>query len=115
MKMRKAVAKFCLMLLTTVVGPFPVYAQTSILTQHYDNARTGQNTGETSWYGGRVHWYFWHRRPIQESCGAARAGATTADWAAASNRAKARTGLAIPQFARAPIDAATQTSGNWPR
>ena len=45
--MRKAVVKFCLMVLTTVVAPFSVYAQTSILTQHYDNARTGQNTNET--------------------------------------------------------------------
>src|SRR5277367_1875424 len=45
--MRKAVVKFCLWLLTTVVAPFSVYAQTSILTQHYDNARTGQNTNET--------------------------------------------------------------------
>src|SRR5208282_1505965 len=46
-KMRKAVVKFCLMLLTTVVAPFSVYSQTNILTQHYDNARTGQNTNET--------------------------------------------------------------------
>jgi Chitobiase/beta-hexosaminidase C-terminal domain/Legume lectin domain len=47
MEMRKAVVKFCLLLLTTVVAPFSVYAQTNILTQHYDNARTGQNTAET--------------------------------------------------------------------
>jgi hypothetical protein len=45
--MRKAVVKFCLWLLTTVVAPFSVYAQTSILTQHYNSARTGQNINET--------------------------------------------------------------------
>jgi hypothetical protein len=47
MKMRKALVEFCLMILTTVVAPFSVYGQTNILTQHYDNARTGQNTSET--------------------------------------------------------------------
>jgi Legume lectin domain/Chitobiase/beta-hexosaminidase C-terminal domain len=47
MKMRKAVAKVCLTLLTIIVVPLSAHAQTSILTQHYDAARTGQNTSET--------------------------------------------------------------------
>jgi hypothetical protein len=45
--MRKAVAEACLLLLTIVFAPFSAQAQTSILTQHYDNARDGQNTNET--------------------------------------------------------------------
>jgi Chitobiase/beta-hexosaminidase C-terminal domain/Legume lectin domain len=45
--MRKAVAEACLLLLTIFVAPFSAQAQTSILTQHYDNARDGQNTNET--------------------------------------------------------------------
>src|SRR5580692_9518631 len=47
MKMRMAAAKACLALLATLVAPLAGRAQTSILTQHYDNARTGQNTNET--------------------------------------------------------------------
>jgi hypothetical protein len=47
MKMRMAAAKACLALLATLVAPLAGHAQTSILTQHYDNARTGQNTNET--------------------------------------------------------------------
>lgn len=31
-----------------LVASLPTFAQTSILTQHYDTARTGQNTGETA-------------------------------------------------------------------
>jgi len=45
--MRKAVAELCLLLPTIVVTPFSAQAQTSILTQHYDNARDGQNTNAT--------------------------------------------------------------------
>jgi hypothetical protein len=45
--MRRAVAEACLLLLTIFVAPFSAQAQTSILTQHYDNARDGQNTNET--------------------------------------------------------------------
>ena len=47
MKMRMAAARVCLVLLSAIVAPLAVSAQTSILTQHYDNARTGQNTNET--------------------------------------------------------------------
>jgi hypothetical protein len=47
MKMRVAIAKACLALLATMIAPAGAHAQTSILTQHYDNARTGQNTNET--------------------------------------------------------------------
>ncbi len=45
--MRKAVAGVCLFLLAIVAAPVSTVAQTSILTQHYDNARDGQNTNET--------------------------------------------------------------------
>src|SRR5579863_4086915 len=45
--MRKAVAGLCLLLLATVIAPRAAFAQTPILTQHYDNARDGQNTSET--------------------------------------------------------------------
>ena len=41
------VAKFCLGLLLTVAAPLSARAQTPVLTQHYDNARDGQNTNET--------------------------------------------------------------------
>jgi hypothetical protein len=47
MKMRKAAAKVRLVTLATVIAPLSAHAQTSILTQHYDNGRTGQNTNET--------------------------------------------------------------------
>jgi hypothetical protein len=39
--------KICLALLTVLAASVSVCAQTSILTQHYDNTRTGQNTNET--------------------------------------------------------------------
>ncbi len=45
--MRKAVATGCLAVLATILAPLSASAQTSILTQHYNNARTGQNTNET--------------------------------------------------------------------
>src|SRR5271156_2190199 len=45
--MRKAVAGVCLFLLAIVAAPLATFAQTPILTQHYDNARDGQNTNET--------------------------------------------------------------------
>src|SRR5580692_1392832 len=45
--MRRAVAGACLFLLAIVVAPVSTFAQTPILTQHYDNARDGQNTDET--------------------------------------------------------------------
>lgn len=41
------VAKLCLGLLLTVAAPLSARAQTPVLTQHYDNARDGQNTNET--------------------------------------------------------------------
>ncbi len=45
--MRRAAVRVCLVLLAAIAAPLSAYAQTSILTQHYDNARTGQNTDET--------------------------------------------------------------------
>jgi hypothetical protein len=45
--MRDLAVKACLALCAVFVVPFSSFAQTSILTQHYDNARTGQNTNET--------------------------------------------------------------------
>ena len=47
MKMGGIVARVCSALLTILVAALAVNAQTSILTQHYDNQRTGQNTAET--------------------------------------------------------------------
>ncbi len=46
-KMRNLVAETWLVLVMTLLAPSSLFAQTSILTQHYDNARTGQNTNET--------------------------------------------------------------------
>jgi hypothetical protein len=47
----KAVSRVCcqtlLLIFTALVVSLPSSAQTSILTQHYDTARTGQNTAET--------------------------------------------------------------------
>src|SRR5271168_1486800 len=45
--MHRPVAKVCLAVLTMLFGALSCFAQTSILTQHYDNSRTGQNTAET--------------------------------------------------------------------
>src|SRR5271163_2635008 len=45
--MHRPVAKVFLAVLTMLFGALSCFAQTSILTQHYDNARTGQNTNET--------------------------------------------------------------------
>jgi hypothetical protein len=45
--MRNSVARACLAFLIVLIVSFAASAQTSILTQHYDNARTGQNTSET--------------------------------------------------------------------
>jgi Bacterial lectin/Chitobiase/beta-hexosaminidase C-terminal domain len=45
--MRNSALKACLALSALFVIPLCSSAQTNILTQHYDNARTGQNTNET--------------------------------------------------------------------
>ncbi len=45
--MRMAAAKVHLALLAIMFAALSAHAQTPILTQHYDNARTGQNTNET--------------------------------------------------------------------
>jgi hypothetical protein len=47
MRMGGAVAKVCSALFTILVAALTANAQTSILTQHYDNERTGQNTAES--------------------------------------------------------------------
>lgn len=45
--MRNSSVRILVPLLTAFIAPLSTFAQTSILTQHYDNARTGQNTNET--------------------------------------------------------------------
>jgi hypothetical protein len=46
-RMGGTLAKLCPAVLTIMVPALAANAQTSILTQHYDNERTGQNTAET--------------------------------------------------------------------
>jgi hypothetical protein len=48
LEMRKAVSQVCRALLIVSILPASALAQTSILTHHYDNARTGQNISETT-------------------------------------------------------------------
>src|SRR6202012_1079159 len=43
----KAPALWAYVLLLLVISVSPAFGQISVLTQHYDNSRTGQNTQET--------------------------------------------------------------------